>query len=184
MDLIYLKTLETLVAVLLYFIAKRICFKVIDKTLRDRLLQESRGLIIKRLIYVVLLSVSALFILLIWGVDQAELAIFMSSVLTIVGVAFFAQWSLLSNITSSILLFFNHPIKLADTIMILEGKDYVLEGKVMHIGLFFTTLQTSDGEELALPNNVFIQKSIKRIDKSRLGAEQATNEASSLEENQ
>ena len=49
---------------------------------------------------------------------------FLGSVLTVVGVAFFAQWSLLSNITSSIIIFFNHPVKLNDSIVILEGKDY------------------------------------------------------------
>ncbi|MFD1063730.1 mechanosensitive ion channel domain-containing protein [Winogradskyella litorisediminis] len=32
---------------------------------------------------------------------------------------------------------------------------------MVSIGLFFVTLQTSDLSEITLPNNVFIQKSIK-----------------------
>ncbi|PWJ38574.1 mechanosensitive ion channel domain-containing protein [Sediminitomix flava] len=98
----------------------------------------------------------------IWGVDQSELVVFLGSVLTIIGVAFFAQWSLLSNITSSIILFFSHPIRLNDSITILEGKEYELEGKVIDIGLFFVTVLTDEGDEIILPNNIFIQKSIKK----------------------
>lgn len=44
----------------------------------------------------------------------------------------------------------------------LEGKDYLIEGKVLEIGIFFTTIVTAEGEELALPNNIFIQKSMKK----------------------
>lgn len=101
--------------------------------------------------------------LLIWGVKQSDVAVFAGSVLTVVGIAFFAQWSILSNVTSSIIIFFNFPIKLNDFILILEGKDYEIEGKVIDIGLFFVTLETKDSARITLPNNVFITKTIKTI---------------------
>jgi len=43
----------------------------------------------------------------VWGFKQNEIALFASTILTAIGIgiAFFAQWSLLSNITSSILFF-------------------------------------------------------------------------------
>jgi small-conductance mechanosensitive channel len=100
---------------------------------------------------------------LVWGVNQEDLAVLIGSVLTVIGIAFFAQWSLLSNVTSSVIIFFNHPLKLNDSIIIMEGKDYVIEGTVTSIGLFFVTLATPDGGELSLPNNVFIQKTIKKM---------------------
>jgi small-conductance mechanosensitive channel len=121
-----------------------------------------RGEIIRKIINIIFLSIILAVISLIWGVKQSDLMLFIGSTLTIIGVAFFAQWSLLSNITSSIILFFNHPIRLNDSIAILEGKEYVIEGKIINIGIFFITLQTEEGEELTLPNNIFIQKSIKR----------------------
>jgi small-conductance mechanosensitive channel len=77
-------------------------------------------------------------------------------------VAFFAQWSILSNITSSIIIFFNHPVKLEDVICIMEAKEYEIEGRVSNIGLFFVTLKTQEGEEITLPNNIFVQKLIKK----------------------
>lgn len=160
MENYYPKLVETLIVVLFYLIVRGVSFKIINKTLHERLIQESRGFVIKRVIHIVFLVITFIFILLVWGVDQADLAVFVGSVLTIVGVAFFAQWSLLSNITSSVILFFNHPVRLYDSIMILEGKEYVIEGKVINIGLFFITIETKQGEELTLPNNIFIQKSI------------------------
>ena len=41
----------------------------------------------------------------VWGFKQNEIALFASTILTAIGIAFFSQWSLLSNITSSILFF-------------------------------------------------------------------------------
>lgn len=164
MDLYQQKIIESVIVIALYFIVKRVFFKIIAKNLSNQHLLKSRGAVIRKVLNMVLLSISIIFILLIWGVNQSDLALFMGSALTIVGVAFFAQWSLLSNITSSIILFFNHPIRVNDTIAILEGKDYIIEGKITSIGIFFITLENVDGEELTLPNNVFIQKSIvKRI---------------------
>ena len=164
MDLYQQKIIESVIVIALYFIVKRVFFKIIAKNLSNQQLLKSRGAVIRKVLNMVLLSISIIFILLIWGVNQSDLALFMGSALTIVGVAFFAQWSLLSNITSSIILFFNHPIRVNDTIAILEGKDYIIEGKTTSIGIFFITLENVDGEELTLPNNVFIQKSVvKRI---------------------
>ncbi|MEX2588603.1 MAG: mechanosensitive ion channel domain-containing protein, partial [Chitinophagales bacterium] len=82
-------------------------------------------------------------------------------VLTIIGIALFAQWSHLSNITSGVIIFFNHPLKLDDTVSIID-KDYEVEGRISDIGLFFVKLKTKQGEEVLMPNNIFLQKMIKR----------------------
>lgn len=167
MELNYTKIIETAVVLILYILIKNICFRIIDKTLSERLLQEARGAILKRVIHTVLLLICLLVVSLVWGVKQADLVVFIGSILTVVGVAFFAQWSILSNITSSLILFFNHPIRIYDSIIIMEGKDYVIEGKIIHIGLFFITIQTDEEEEMTLPNNIFIQKSIKKVTKHK-----------------
>ncbi|GAA0873359.1 hypothetical protein GCM10009117_25060 [Gangjinia marincola] len=102
--------------------------------------------------------------MIIWGVKQSELAVFVGSILTIVGVAFFAQWSLLSNITSSIILFFGHSVKVGDSIIIMETKDYEIRGDVVNIGLFFTKIKLAEVEdEITLPNNLFIQKTVRKV---------------------
>ena len=64
---------------------------------------------------------------LVWGVDQSELLIFLSTILVVLGVAFFAQWSIISNITSTLIIFFNQPIKIGDYLTIMD-KEYEIEG--------------------------------------------------------
>ena len=163
MEFYYSKIIETAVVLIAYVLFRRLFFRLINKTLKDRLIAESRGAVIKRVIHLIVVIICLLFIFVIWGVKQADLAIFIGSILTVVGVAFFAQWSLLSNITSGLILFFNHPVRIYDNILILEGKDYIIEGRVVNIGLFFITIETKDDAEMTFPNNVFIQKSIKKI---------------------
>lgn len=162
----YVSTIESLAALLLYVVALRVTHRIVDRTLADRLIQETRGMVIKKFLDVVVTFILLAVLVLIWGVDQADLALFIGSVLTVLGIAFFAQWSILSNITSSIILFFNHPVKLNDEICILEGKDYVLEGRVIDVGLFFVTLENAAEEKITLPNNIFMLKSIKSQSKT------------------
>lgn len=161
----YYNILESVIILAIYFSIRIIFSKIIEKSRVKRLIQETRGAVIKKVINTMLTLICLATILLAWGVDHADLAFVLGSILTVVGVAFFAQWSLLSNITSSIILFFNHPLKLNDDIQILEAKDYIIEGKVTQIGLFFITLTTPNNEEVTLPNNMFIQKSIRKINK-------------------
>jgi small-conductance mechanosensitive channel len=100
----------------------------------------------------------------VWGLKQNEIAVFASTLLTALGIAFFAQWSLLSNITSSIILFFNHPLKLGDTIKVLD-KDYPFEGEITDLTYFFVHLKTKSGEIITIPNSLVLQKSIAVIEK-------------------
>ena len=101
----------------------------------------------------------------IWGLEQSQIAVFVGSILTALGIAFFAQWSLLSNITSSLLLFFNHPIKIGSTIKILD-KDFSFEGEVSDLSYFFVYLKTETGEVITIPNSLLLQKPVSIIEKN------------------
>jgi len=85
--------------------------------------------------------------------------LFVTSILTVIGVAFFAQWSILSNITAGIIVFFSSPFRIGDTIKILD-KDYPIEAKIVDIKSFYTLLKTAEGEQISLPNNLLLQKGI------------------------
>tara|TARA_R110002073_G_scaffold4213_4_gene28083 strand:- start:44538 stop:45032 length:495 start_codon:yes stop_codon:yes gene_type:complete len=161
MNLTEIKILETVISIILFFLIRIVSIKLIDRTVAKSFLQKTRGKIIKKLFQIVLTLITLIFILTVWGVNQSELFMFMASVLTVIGIALFAQWSHLSNLTSGIIIFFNHSVKLDDTISILD-KDYEIEGRISDIGLFFVKLKTKQGEEVSLPNNVFLQKMIKK----------------------
>ncbi|PQJ81319.1 mechanosensitive ion channel domain-containing protein [Polaribacter glomeratus] len=164
MENYYSKIIESLIVLVVFVIARIVAYKLINRTVKKRLVQKSRSQIIRKTIRFIILLICLTILLIIWGVKQSELAVFIGSVLTVIGVAMFAQWSILSNITASIVLFFNHSVKMDDTISIMESKDYEIQGKVTDIGLFFVTLVTTETqEEITLPNNVFLQKTIRKI---------------------
>jgi len=95
----------------------------------------------------------------IWGVDPQQLLLFLTSTLTILAIGFIAQWSILSNITASLILFFNHPIHIGGWIKIVD-KDLPIEGIVENITLFFMYIRTTEGELLSVPCNIVLQKPV------------------------
>jgi small-conductance mechanosensitive channel len=161
MNLSDIRIIETAVSIGVYLLTRIIFYKIIERTVVSNLLQKTRGKIIKKLFLVLISVITILFILTVWGVKQSELLMFMASVLTVIGIALFAQWSHLSNITSGIIIFFSHSIKLDDTVVIID-KDYEVEGRISDISIFFVKLKTKEGEEIFLPNNIFMQKMVKK----------------------
>ena len=69
--------------------------------------------------------------------------IYISYLLTILGITSFLQWSLLSNIT------------------ILENNNNNITGEIKDIGAFFISLKTTERELITIPNSVILQKNIK-----------------------
>jgi len=156
-----IKIIETVIVITTYFILRVISSKSVDKTVENSLIQKTRGKVIKKGVNIILLWVTIALLFFIWGVNQSDLVVFIASFLAVLGVALFAQWSILSNITSGIIIFFSHPVRLDDTISIID-KDYQIEGRVSDIGLFFVIIKTKNGEQVTVPSNVFIQKMIKQ----------------------
>lgn len=122
--------------------------------------QKTRVLIINKVITFLIYTTVIVFIAFIWGVNEEQLLLFVSSFLTILGIAFFAQWSILSNITASLILYVSYPIKIGDTITILE-KDNDITGEIKDISAFFITLKTGEKEVITIPNSIILQKNIK-----------------------
>ena len=97
----------------------------------------------------------------IWNINKEGLVVFITSIITVMGVAFFAQWSILSNITASLILFFNHPMKIGETICILD-KEYDIEGELMDISFFFMYIKTKEDHLITIPTSVVLSKTIVR----------------------
>ena len=82
------------------------------------------------------------------------------SILAVLGVGFFAQWSILSNLTASVILFFNHPVRIGDRVKVLD-KDFDWSGEVLDITGFYFFMKTDKGEFISLPNTLVIQKGLE-----------------------
>jgi small-conductance mechanosensitive channel len=158
-----IQIIETLIVIGVYALVYYFIKTIVNNSLKHTHLQRGRRKMIIKVLN--LLSFITLTIILsaIWGLNQSEIAVFVGTVITALGIAFFAQWSLLSNITSSLLLFFNHPLKIGDTLKVLD-KDYPFEGEVTDLTYFFIHLKTKEGEVITIPNSLVLQKSISIIE--------------------
>lgn len=110
-----------------------------------------------------LTGVFVLLICLVLGVGYGELAIFFSSVFAVVGVALFAQWSILSNITASLIIFFSFPYRVGDWVKVVDKDDEIL-GQIIDISTFHVIIQRISGDIVTYPNNLILQKAVVRFD--------------------
>jgi len=165
MEIYKVQTIETIFVLAGYIITHYITKKFINSTLKQTHLQRGRRKIIVKAVHLFSLITATILLTAIWGLEQSQIAVFAGTLLTALGIAFFAQWSLLSNITSSLLLFFNHPIKIGSTIKVLD-KDFPFEGEVSDLTYFFVHLKMESGEIITIPNSLLLQKPVSVIEKN------------------
>jgi small-conductance mechanosensitive channel len=156
----HFKIIESLIIVLIGSIIRIMITNSLKKIRNKFGFQKTRVLIVNRIITFLVYAAVIVLIAFIWGVDEKQLMVYVSSFLTILGIAFFAQWSILANITAGLILYINYPVKIGDTITILE-KDNNITGVINDIGAFFITLTVEDGDLITLPNTVILQKNIR-----------------------
>ena len=152
----------TVIVLLLVLLARLIASKLIRSfAKRSQTIEQRTRLVIKYIhLFVNILAGFALII--IWGVDAKDIIIAISSFMTVVGIAMVAQWSVLSNITSGIILFFYFPFKIGDVIQI-HDKDFPIEAEIEDISAFYIYLKAKNGEMIVYPNNLMLQKGISII---------------------
>ncbi|MCC8019421.1 MAG: mechanosensitive ion channel family protein [Rikenellaceae bacterium] len=149
--------IATVVAVLLLWLSKMVTAKIVNKY--GTLLQKSeiRRLQIRQVISILLNILFFIVIAFIWGVKTNNLWVAISSIIAILGVALFAQWSVLSNVTAGIIMFFGAPFRVGDDITIID-KDIPIEATIENIHTFYTHIRKPDGQLIVIPNNLFLQK--------------------------
>lgn len=139
-----------------YILQKNVIPKLESFVSRGELKNDvlKKAVVVFRLLYGVL---SLAIILLIWGFDFNWLLAVSSGIITLTGVALFANWSILSNITAFFLLLAHDSYKCGNFIRIIEGDNYV-EGTISEINLFNTQLITENREYIIYPNNLLIAR--------------------------
>lgn len=71
----------------------------------------------------------------------------------------FAQWSILSNITAGIVLFFSMPFRIGDEIEIID-KDHPIKATIENVLTFTIHLRREEGDLVIMSNTQFLQKVI------------------------
>ncbi len=156
------EVLSTIILLAVVIFLRIISAKLIKRYAKiSEILEHRINLVIRyNNIFITILFFIVLFI--IWGVHKDDIVVTLSSVLTVIGIAFFAQWSILSNITSGIILLFSFPFKIGDIIRI-HDKDFPIEAEIEDIRAFHTYLRTKEGEMITYPNTLLLQKGISIV---------------------
>ncbi len=156
----------SLITLILILVLKFIFTKIVKKVGKLREINPVRTKLIIKYISIALTLIALAALTFIWGVNYKDLGILVSSVFAVIGVALFAQWSILSNITAGVIIFFSFPFKIGNTIRILdkdiltpenpENDVYLIED----IRAFHMHLRRNNGEILTYPNNLILQKGV------------------------
>ena len=158
--------LSSLIVFIVIIILKFIFTKATRKVGKIGDLNPVRTNLIIKYISFALTLASLTALTLIWGVNYKDLGVLLSSIFAVIGVALFAQWSILSNVTAGVIIFFSFPFKIGNTIRVLDkeladpqkpdGESFVIED----IRAFHLHLRRENGEILTYPNNMILQKGV------------------------
>jgi small-conductance mechanosensitive channel len=159
-----IQIIESVIALIVFLILKFTLKYFVKLKILSAYFKNTEKNDVLKLINLLLLMVLGIIIIAIWSVKQENILVVASSLLTVLGVALFAEMSILSNITACLILFFQHPIKVGDTIAVTyDGKD--IEGELIDITYFFVFIKTSNRGTLTVPNALLLKSSFLIIEK-------------------
>ena len=140
-----------------YFILIRLALPLIERSVaRSKFKSEAvkKAYHTTRLIAGIL---TAALLLIVWGIDFSGLLIISTSLLTLTGVALFASWSLLSNVTSYFVLLVQPSFQRGNFVRIIDADNYI-EGYISEVNMFNSKLITEDREIIVYPNNLLLTR--------------------------
>ena len=144
-----------IIAIVINIISSR----MLRRIMRKYEFNSMRKSIVSKILHISIFLIVGILLLGIWEIDPDDLGLYLASIFTIIGLAFFHQRSHLSNITAGVILFFNHPVKIGDLVSIYE-RDVTFNGKIIDVGLFFVSLKSEEGEKIIISNTLFLQRTV------------------------
>ena len=102
-----------------------------------------------------------------FGVSATVLWTAFSGFVAVAAIAFFAIWSVLSNLLCAVLIMTVGPFRLGDVVELVESFEKpIVKGRVIDINLLYTTLEeapeSGTGAIVQVPNSLFFQKVVRR----------------------
>ncbi|WP_105214620.1 MULTISPECIES: mechanosensitive ion channel domain-containing protein [unclassified Pseudoalteromonas] len=162
------KWIITLGVLLLFPLLVRLQQKIFDRAIKGRVdphRKQRAQLLLKVLLAIVLSCVLLVF----WGIELRGLLVLGSSLFAMLGVALFAGWSLLSNLTSFLLMFAQNDYRIGYWVKVIDGANFV-EGRIVEMGLMNVVLEHVDGHRVLYPNNLFVTRPVMVLNKAPLKA--------------
>lgn len=153
-----MKLLASVTVVFIYLFAIRMLNSSVRRLGEKKLVDAYRLSYIR---WTLNLCISFVFIVLLsltFGIEYSQISLFLSSVFAVIGVALFAQWSILSNVTASVIIFFAFPYRVGDQIRVV-GDDENISGRIEEITLFHVLIRR-ESDLITYPNSVILQKAV------------------------
>lgn len=157
----------TLALLITLFIIRKIIVITVKKIGTKSGTTEARAGLIGRYVTVTLVLLAILIEAFILGAETRDVTLVFSSIFAVLGIGLFAIWSILSNITSGIIMFFSFPYKVGDKIKI-HDKDDPIIGIIEDIRAFQIHIKDDYGNLITYPNNLILQKAVTLIQKDAL----------------
>lgn len=158
-----MKVLSIIICLVSYLFIARAATTAFDRLGRSKQVATARIKYLTKTANIALFAVTVFVICLILGLGYGEVSLFLSSAFAVIGVAMFAQWSILSNITASMVIFFGFPYRVGDRIKVTDA-DFDLSGVVEEISLFHVLIRSKEGNLISYPNNLILQKPVIKLD--------------------
>jgi len=159
--------IETSIVLAILLVLRFIIQTAVRKIGRKSGINEARINLINRYVSVALFLLVLLIESIIFGAKPEDLSLVFSSVFAVIGIALFAIWSILSNVTSGVIMFFSFPYKVGDKIQI-HDKDFPVEAIIEDIRAFQLHLRLDNGDLVTYPNNLILQKAVTLVEKDAI----------------
>ncbi|EGR9005974.1 mechanosensitive ion channel family protein [Vibrio vulnificus] len=161
-DSFLFKLLMALVLLAAYQVVKKITNRAVANLALSKGVNKARQSFIQRAFNTALLFLFASIFSVTAGIGYGDVSLFLSSIFAVLGVAFIAQWSILSNVTASFLIFFVFPYKVGDRIKVVD-KDEDISGEILDISMFHVLIKHDSGHVITYPNNLMLQKAVLKL---------------------
>lgn len=156
--------ISTIIVFGVLFIIQFIANVLVQRLGKSKHKKKARIKLVGRYVTATFLLLALLIEAFVLGVGIEDLVVLFSSVFAILGITLFANWSILSNVTSGIVMFFSFPYKIGDKIHV-HDKEHEVIGVIEDIRSFQIHIRKSDGELMTYPNNLLLQKAVTLIEK-------------------
>ena len=159
--------INTIVVFGVLFVVQFIANLLVRRLGKSKHKNNARIKLVGRYVSVIFLLVAFLIEAFVLGVGIDDIILLFSSVFAILGITLFANWSILSNVTSGIVMFFSFPYKIGDKIHV-HDKEHEVIGVIEDIRSFQIHIRLSNGDLMTYPNNLILQKAVTLVEKDAL----------------
>ncbi len=155
----FIQGILSFVVLLFYIVLSRRIAPFIYRTIAATMLKEEMNRRAMVVFHILLFLLLVVVLSIVWGVDIKGLLVLASSMIAVIGVALFAAWSLLSNITAFFILLGQRSFAQGRVVKVIDGSNSI-EGTIVEVNLFSTELKTADGEMVVYPNNLIVSRPV------------------------